>query len=454
MLSWHVFSHYVTTSMDRSPVTYQTFWVVFLHQEPTFFSILHLLRDFISFRRLSSVVAMIFMIATMIFVLVFPTFVSAMTGYTPVTKAFIQNDIDRLIPFSDFKVLAYVIHDGFRINMTTDAYVMRPLEPSYADPVVWHGDERLEYYGCYDDERCGLINTVSSYVSRYGFYGNNNTKSSWKNTTLPAPALNISAYFIPPGSLFGNNWTDPQTQQRPFNDLTRLTYLLQNQTYPVSYVESRGTCQPIVNQYQWGFSFTQLFIMVALLFVWTIGISVMWLRARHRLPLRGHPEVPKGWKAVILLAEAMDKELLEAEIDAHSLRDQEVKNQIRNHLQGGSIRFDACLTRREVSFRRGFRNWFKYNRLLEQTYANKWWLTIALVSTAPVLGSMMSGLYNQPGGVFLLSIFGCVILGVLSALAIGSTLRSRLFMMSSWFLAGLVVFIGVCTSGTLEQSKK
>lgn len=79
---------------------------------------------------------MVYMVATMIFVLVFPTLVSAMTGYTSVTKAFIQNDDERLILFSDFKVLAYIIHDGFRINMTADAYVARPLDDYYIDPVV------------------------------------------------------------------------------------------------------------------------------------------------------------------------------------------------------------------------------------------------------------------------------------------------------------------------------
>ncbi|KAI6083072.1 hypothetical protein F4821DRAFT_245572 [Hypoxylon rubiginosum] len=451
MLSWHVFSHYVTTSMDHSPVTYRTFWVVFLHQEPTFFSIWHLLRDFISFRRLSSIVAMVFMIMTMIFVLVFPTLASAMTGYTPVTKAFIQNDGERLIPFSDFKVLAYVIHDGYRINMTTDAYVTRPLDYYYDDPVVWHGNERLEYYGCYNKDECGQVNAASRYVSQYGFFGNNNTKSTWQNKTLPAPALNISAYYIPPGGLFGNNWTDPQTQQRPFNDLALLTYLLQNQTYPVSYIESRGTCQPVLNQYQWGFSFTQLFIVVAILFIWTIGISIMWLRARHRLPLRGHPEVPKGWKAVILLADAMDKELMEADIDAHALRDQQVKNKIQKYLQGGSVRFDAHLTRKKVNIRREIRNWFKHNRLLELTYVNRWWLIGIILSVVPVTMSMMTGIYSQPGGIFLLAIFGCAILGILSALAVGSTLRSRLFVTTSWVLAGLVVFIGVCASDVLER---
>lgn len=177
----------------------------------------------------------------------------------------------------------------------------------------------------------------------------------------------------------------------------------------------------------------------------------MWLRARHRLPLRGHPEVPKGWKAVILLADAMDKELMEADIDAHALRDQQVKNKIQKYLQGGSVRFDAHLTRKKVNIRREIRNWFKHNRLLELTYVNRWWLIGIILSVVPVTMSMMTGIYSQPGGIFLLAIFGCAILGILSALAVGSTLRSRLFVTTSWVLAGLVVFIGVCASDVLER---
>ncbi|KAI2631486.1 hypothetical protein GGS26DRAFT_557863 [Hypomontagnella submonticulosa] len=46
---------------------------------------------------------MVFMIMAMIFVLIFPTLATAMTGYAPVTQSFIQGWSGRLVPFSDWQ---------------------------------------------------------------------------------------------------------------------------------------------------------------------------------------------------------------------------------------------------------------------------------------------------------------------------------------------------------------
>ncbi|KAI2464921.1 hypothetical protein F4781DRAFT_50200 [Annulohypoxylon bovei var. microspora] len=451
MFSWHVFSQYTTTSMDKSPVTYRTFWVIFLHKEPTFFSIINLMRDFISYRRLHSVVAMLFMIVTMAFILIFPTLASAMTGYTPVNKAFIQGKSGNLIPFSDFKAVAYVVHDGDRINLTSDAYITRSLNPYYADPIIWGGNGWVSYHGC-TSGGCDLLSSVSDYVSSYGFYGTNNTKSIWQGTKkLPAPTLNISAYYIPPGDLFGNGWIDTSSGQKPFQNETNLTYVASNRTYDLSYISSNGSCQPVLNEYQWGFSFAQLFILSILLSIWTFGISTMWLRAHFKLPLRGHPETPRGWKAVTLLADNMNMELPEADIDIHTLRDTEVRKKIKEHLGGGSVRFDAPLTRKEYSLRTGFYTWIKNNTLGKQIYRNKWWIAALLLAAVPYTPLLLYGLYVLPIGFFLMVISSCTILGVLFALGIGSTTRSRFFVTSLWIIAGLVVFISVCASGVLEK---
>ncbi|KAI1413297.1 hypothetical protein F5Y13DRAFT_161016 [Hypoxylon sp. FL1857] len=454
MVSWHVFSQYTTTSMDDSPVTYRTFWIIFLHKEASFLSITHLIKDFFSHRRLNSMVAMIFMIATVAFTLGFPMLSSAMTGYTPITKAFVQNEDGNLIPFSDFHILAYVIHDGYRINLTTNAYVTRPLGQYYIDPIVWKGDDGMAYYGCYEREACDVVNAASKYVSTYGFYGNNNTNSIWEGARLPAPALNISAYYIPPGSLFGNNWIDPNTQRKPFQDQTGLTYTESNRTYSLDYIMTYGSCQPVLNEYQWGFSFAQVFILSVLLFIWTVGISIMWLRVRSKLPHQGHPEVPKGWKAVILLAEAMNMELPQAHIDVHTLKDQEVKEKIHDRLGGGSVRFDAPLRRKEYSFRADLYMWFMTNDLGKRTWRNKWWWAVLLIAIAPFPPVMMLGEYVLPPGVFLITMSSCTILGVLFALSLGSTIRSRLFVTWTWIMVGLVVFISVCASGVLTKYER
>ncbi|KAL7619460.1 hypothetical protein AAE478_009999 [Parahypoxylon ruwenzoriense] len=430
--------------MDLSPVTYRTFWVVFLYQEPTFFSIGYLLRDFLSYRRLKSIIAMVFMILTLIFLLVFPTLASAMTGYTPVNKAFVRGNNDNLTPFSEFQVVTYIIHDGFRVNLTGNTYVTRVFELNQLDPVIWKGSDELEYYGCYK-EKCELLNTVSKYVSSYGFYGSNYTESTWQNTTLPAPVLNISASYIPPGPLFSHDWTDPQTKQKPFNDITKSTYFLSNQTYPMDYIMDRGGCQPVLNEYRWGFSFIQLFILSSLMLVWTTGISIMWLQAHLKLPLRGHPEVPTGWRALLLLAEAIRKELTEAGINPASLKDEQVKDEIRKHLQGGSISFNASLARRDSKFTSEFRNWLRRFDLLGRMGSHKWWW-LGLFVTAIV--ASLSGTMAPTAAPWLVMLSGGAGLGILLALIIGSTTRSRLFMTTFWVLVALVVIIAIYASGT------
>ena len=75
-----------------------------------------LLRDFTRRRGLHSKVAMVFMIATMIWIWIFPSFASAMTGYSANIKAYIQDADDNFISFDDFRRAMYVIHDGWRIG--------------------------------------------------------------------------------------------------------------------------------------------------------------------------------------------------------------------------------------------------------------------------------------------------------------------------------------------------
>ena len=89
LCSWHVFGLYVTTSMETAPITYHSYRAVFLETSPSFWSTLFLARDFIWLKSLHSKMAMFFMIFTMVFTLCFPTFASAMTGYTSIVQAYV-----------------------------------------------------------------------------------------------------------------------------------------------------------------------------------------------------------------------------------------------------------------------------------------------------------------------------------------------------------------------------
>jgi hypothetical protein len=132
-VSWRVFADYATICMKTTPVTYATFWLIFLQQEPSILSIVRLFRDFCSLKRLRSISAMTFMIFSMVFVLAFPTLNSSMSGYAVSSEAFVADLDNSLIRFAEFDVVAYVIHDGWRINKTGQLLV--PLGSYYSrDP--------------------------------------------------------------------------------------------------------------------------------------------------------------------------------------------------------------------------------------------------------------------------------------------------------------------------------
>jgi hypothetical protein len=91
--------------------------------------VMGVIRDFVARRRLKSMWAMVFMVATMLFVLVWPTIASTMTGYDSNNVAFIKIKDGSLIRFSAFVPLLYIIHDGSRIDGLTDEYLV----PCYSE---------------------------------------------------------------------------------------------------------------------------------------------------------------------------------------------------------------------------------------------------------------------------------------------------------------------------------
>ena len=115
-----MFADYIATKMAESPITYATFWVTFLHQEPTITSTYRLARDFYLYTGAGSPTASTFMVGTVAFALAFPTLINSMTGYVSDTSPYIRVEDGSMIPFEEFKQVAYVIHDGHRVNLKDD----------------------------------------------------------------------------------------------------------------------------------------------------------------------------------------------------------------------------------------------------------------------------------------------------------------------------------------------
>lgn len=110
--------------MEVKAVTFHTYRTIFLQDELLLFAIPRILRDFIQRHSLPSKAAMTFMVSTMIFILVFPAFASAMTGYSPKATAFVPNDVGIYVPFNKFSIVLYIIHDGKRVNEADDFIVV------------------------------------------------------------------------------------------------------------------------------------------------------------------------------------------------------------------------------------------------------------------------------------------------------------------------------------------
>jgi hypothetical protein len=70
---------------------------------------------------------MVFMITTLAFIFVFPTFGSAMTGYSANVEPYVQDRTQNFLPFRTFEYVFFVIHDGSKVGLEDEyAVTVRP----------------------------------------------------------------------------------------------------------------------------------------------------------------------------------------------------------------------------------------------------------------------------------------------------------------------------------------
>ncbi|KUI64331.1 hypothetical protein VM1G_11137 [Cytospora mali] len=324
--SWKAFSVHVRMSMERAPITYRVFWTSFMQNEATFRSTVRMIRDFTMRRSLRSKAAMVFMIASMIFVIVFPTLASAMTGYTASNEAVIKLEDGNQAPFNKFKQFYYIIHDGNRVNFSAEYLV----------------------FSRYD--ACGYGSCVDYYIHEYGIL--QDTNSTWErypdNIQLPSPTLNITPY-------------DGKANNKSF------IYTPDNTTYTLPNITSNAVCQPVIidlqQRYQWGFSVIQLELTLILLTIWSFGVWIMWLDAHLKLTSRGKYEVPHEFKATLYLTDSIRDDFIGVGEEPESLTNDEIRRQAREHLKGGRVEIQAPQSENDYSLRRWFWQWVKGNKL-------------------------------------------------------------------------------------------
>ncbi|TDZ40013.1 hypothetical protein C8035_v004853 [Colletotrichum spinosum] len=456
-ISWSVFSDYVTTSIEVSPVSYETFWAMFLQDSPTAWSTWYLVRDFSRSHGLRSRAVMVFMVAVAVFVLLFPTLGGAMSGYQANNAAYVNTDQGQMIKFSELKMLAYVIHDGWRVNLTgnhpvyfADATGQEEIvyESAYGyTPEFWCSSYSQYYYTPRENSSvttpCELQRNTSNYVKEYGFFGLTDTPSTWMNQSLAAPALNISAFYLPGAwyiaeRYYGWDWTDPRTNTTPFAYQSKAAYFWEtgNRTFSLPYIAASGTCQPVSEvatdadseparqTYQWGFSFVQLFAMMITLVVWTVGMSALWLKSHMTMRMRGRSDKPKGFKGVLELAAAIRRELEETNPD--DLSHKQLSAEIRKTLRGGAIRLEGAGSPETYGLLRGFRGW-----IVERV----WWAVGFAVSftLAFFVGD------SRGSGLYLFVMAGALFLAML----VGRSTKSRAIVFLGGYILGTIIFFSV-----------
>nr|XP_036575701.1 uncharacterized protein CTRU02_14351 [Colletotrichum truncatum]KAF6782312.1 hypothetical protein CTRU02_14351 [Colletotrichum truncatum] len=307
-------------------------------------------------------------------------------------------------------------------------------EPSYRDEGIrknWEERNPL-------NTRCFMHANVSNYVKEYGFFGLEDKTSIWMNQTLPAPTLNISAFYIPEPYdevLYGRNWTDPRTNSMPFLDKKRLAYSYSpgNQTYSLNHIETYGSCQPVSEiaagndsvreTYQWGFSYIQLFVMTILLVLWTIGVSAMWLKAHMTMRMRGGCDKPMGFKGVLELAAAIQKQLQET--NPNDLSHDQLSEEIKKRLRGGSIQLEREEATAMYGLWKGLWGW-----VIER----KWWFTTLLV-----FAGFATLIYISRS----ISWFFIPTAAVLIAVVVGQSGKSRAMLTLACVILGTIVFVAV-----------
>ncbi|SCO31282.1 uncharacterized protein FFNC_01974 [Fusarium fujikuroi] len=353
LISWRVFVEYLQLSLITKPAAYSTVWLIRFQKDNSALATWKLAAGFFKVG-LASKKVMCFMIWTALLILAFPTFASSMTGYTPYNKAYVNSTSGRLLQFSEIVPVAYLIKDGNRVDGLGKDY-----------PVLWTGDSTtiaksssIEIFDkCneldvnYTKVECQLQREVSEYAQRYGFDGKggrqtrNGQKTYFRNQTLNWPPLNIKAFYLP--NSFYWNWTAEFTgevskeDQNPYGDRSALTFLVEDGLYNLKDVQAGGVCQPIKSgesiEYQWGFSFLQLFVMIVLLHSWSVGLVVLWTTAHLTLQRNDIAASPEGWKSLLRMTDRIKEQLMSTGLIWENLTDKELQDEIQLLLTGGPV---------------------------------------------------------------------------------------------------------------------
>ncbi|KAK2760948.1 hypothetical protein FQN54_002190 [Arachnomyces sp. PD_36] len=283
-VTYRVFNECLLYYMETHPTSYKLFAAVAF--EPISLTALGslgkecLALDQSSWKRFFRWLTMLCMLLSTLYVLGFPTLVSAMTGYTTTYGAYIEDNDGNLVEYGKFDAIDYIVHDSSRIG----AYD-RPLLVTSRDGPLWEA--------------------VVNYMKRSGTYSENDQPSDievlpqpskWEldgsTIDLDSPTLNIT--FLD---------EDTVRAERQYTYEGR-----QGTVYSWPYMLEHGSCQP-GRTYQWGFSYIFLFMMSIYNCIWTFIMCGMWIDTRRASHMYRSGHRPGLLRSVMDMSSAIREEL-------------------------------------------------------------------------------------------------------------------------------------------------
>jgi hypothetical protein len=396
--------------MERGPVSYGTFEAITL-QSVSLSANWKLSRDLLKSNHAGTRILVVWIIISASFVLAFPTFLSAMTGYVANIVSFVEVEGGNMVPYSSFKIIRYVVHDAQRIDSalgkdylvtnggsggTSDMVNLN--EYSYYDQCISPYFPRLDsdnntiidWGPTRNNPECDFYWHVSEYGFKFGFLGLNQTNSTFnysgKIIDLPAPTLNISAFFWDENWIFdsaedtlewwnypyGWSWKTPQGTY-PFHNTTGPFFNVGDVTYNLEQLNAAGRCNQENTSYRWGFSFLILFVFTVLGLIWSIGMYITWVDAYlcSRIDRAGRSMGLQ--RAILDLAYCMQEDV-DASIHEMSSNN-ELQGKIRTDLKGGRITY-AMLDEKLLPISRA-------------AELRLWWYSRRQGATRPTIGQVL-----------------------------------------------------------------
>jgi hypothetical protein len=122
LVSYKVHTMALLRLMERNPVSYGTFEAITL-QDSSLSAIFQTSRDLFLNQGPRAKATVLWMTISAAFAIAFPTMASAMTGYSSTVEAVVTVN-GTFIPFSDFQMVRYVIHDGDRVPGLSKDYLV------------------------------------------------------------------------------------------------------------------------------------------------------------------------------------------------------------------------------------------------------------------------------------------------------------------------------------------